>query len=457
MTFTLDDPTTWGKADTIDGVAITPDLIAELDALYPKFKIITNEFKAGEQELGGSLIKTLHCTASSTITDLHGDMMTMECVKDMAKQARHGLTIFLNHQYSAPEDVAGKVIRAQAKNSGEADDDGAEIWDLHYDIALTRFNPRVEQTYNQISEDGIRLGVSIGAYIVEYDYKDQDRGIFGGLIINKVLLVETSIVGIPANQRSWVQNGVMGVAKFIGLKNLFDSDEPEFRLEKRLWRVLDGRDPAPDEPKEKMIMAETTPDTEIAPETEITLADDTDDACADCGLSPDECKCNGRRRRRDAEVDETDSVDETQVTAEAAPDQESTAEQTTESADQDTADEITEEATSALEETAPEIALSLGAGATPDVELVLVALEHAAEQVRELKAEKATLESQVTVLTGERDQARTDAEFAAEILVRVAKSPLGRKTQFVEPIASFQARLSGIYDEAFLKLMDETE
>lgn len=427
----------WTQLDsailTTDGA--TPDLIKQLDEQFPKFKLFTGAFEGGtKKDAEGSIIKTLHCTASSTIEDLHGDVMTLSCVQDMAKQARKGplgkgLTIFLNHKYSAPEDVAGRVTQASAQSSGVKDEEGAEIWDLHYDISLTRNNPRVDQTYAQITEDGISLGVSIGAYILEYDYRDKEAGFWGGLIINKILLVETSIVGIPANQRSWVQNAVMAVGKHLGLKDLFDSSEPDFRLEKRLWKVLDGKETAP-----LMKTASITP----SQETIDTITKVLTDQASVQGLTTEDASAEAPADAQEVE--------------QAAPVQESTAEEPTVT---DEAQPSGTEETSAVADAAPEIANSLESGNTPAVELVLAALERAATELRAARVRNAELEGQVTVLTGERDSAVKDVEQAAQIVAIIARSPLGRKTQFAAPVGTFASKFSGIYDEAFLNLLDQ--
>lgn len=434
MTFSV---ATWDAIDeaiaSSDG--LSPDQLEQIK-LLPKLKFITGEFEAEDKAFDGILRKTLHCTASSTITDLHGDSMTQECVEDMARQARKGLTIYLNHKYSVPEDVFGKVFAAQARRAIDLDENKQEIWDLDYDIVLTKNNARVDQTYRMVKDDGIRLGVSIGAYILEYDFKDEEAGFWGGLIINRVLLVETSIVGIPANQRSWVQNGVIAIGKHLGFE------------EKQIRRVLDGKEAVPTMKTETADVIEKTEESEPSEAMEV---------CEDCGLTPDECKCNGKRRRNDAEVEETNSAPEAQVEAEAAPEVESPAEPLTESEPDETVEETPAEASADLEEAAPEIALTLAAGSTPAVEMVLAALESAAATLKTVREEKANLQAENEALRAERDQAIKDRDDAAEIIELVARSPLGRKTQFAAPVQSFVARFSGIYDAGFLKLIEPKE
>jgi len=420
----------WKGLDAIDeAVAVVddlaPDQLKQIMDL-PELKIITDAFKTDSGLVDGMAMKTLHCTASSTIKDLHGDFMTEECVKDMARQAKQSLTIFLNHKYDAPEDVGGRVYAADARPTGEHDSEGKEIWDLHYDIALTRNNSRVEQIYKMVRDDGIRLGISIGAYIVEYDYIDKEAGFWGGLIINKVLLVETSVVGIPANQRSWVQNGVIAIGKSLGI------------AEKQIRRVFDGKEAAPMTLKtaslnDNSMITTTTADNVILNETATTTTELVIEQADDT---------------------ETTSTEEVQEATEAAPETESPAEETTEETTEEPVVETTEASAPALEVVAPEIALSLNEGNTPTVELVLAALEQAAETLTAVRTEKATLQVKYDALLEERDQAIKDRDDAAEIIAIVARSPLGRKSQFVAPVQTFRSRFGDIYDEAFLKLLE---
>lgn len=177
----------------------------------PTFKIVTGALKAVETTDGR---KTLHCTASSTITDRHGDEITEECIRDMASQAlAKGMTIFLNHSYKWPEDAIGKTFASQVMNR-EKDADGTQIWDLDLDIEMAASNDRGMKSWRLIKEDGLNAGISIGAMIEDWEYIDKDAGFWGGLRIKKVDLLEASIVGVPANQRGWVQNAVKAIKSF---------------------------------------------------------------------------------------------------------------------------------------------------------------------------------------------------------------------------------------------------
>lgn len=401
-----------------------PDTVEEILKL-PKVKLFTGALKAYETAGGRRVFRA---TASSTIKDLHGDLMTEDCIRDMALQARtgptgNGLTIFLNHRYIVPDDVAGKVAGSQVLNR-ENDEAGLPIWDMDYEISLASGSARLDQTWNLIHNDGITLGISIGAYILEYDFVDKEEGFWGGLIINRVLLVETSIVGIPANQRSWIQNGVIAIGKSLGIE------------EKTIRRVLDGKEARP------MTLKTASADT-VTLSTTVTI-------------SPEEQTTNNLLVIEQAETIEAPSADEAQEPAEAAPETESPAEPIEETDETPDGETPEADAAEALAEAAPDVALSLNTGSTPTVELVLAALEQAAATLSTVRAEKAILQVKYDEVVAERDQAIKDRNDAAEIIAIVARSPLGRKTQFQAPVQSFRAKFGDIYDEAFLKLL-ETE
>lgn len=394
--------------EPVESVALSteweaPEVSEEIRNL-PKIKVLTGAMKSAVTDGG---FKAIHCTASSTIDDLHGDMMTEACVRDMAAQASRalsgkGMTIFLNHRYNIPEDVFGRTYASQVVTRGNDPDTGLPVWDLDLDVILATTNERVVKTWELIDTDQITMGVSIGAYITEYDFKDKEAGFWGGLIINKVLLVEASIVGIPANQRSWVQNGVIAIGKSLGI------NEKEIRKHLGLRKSEDL--------KEADMNTETN----------------------------------------DPTVPVQQEVGEVPAT-EAAPETESPVEEATDEAVVETPEGETPVEETALADAAPGIATQLAAGETPEFALVLEALEHAAIELRGVRASLTAAETEIASLKAELTQAKADRDFAAEIVEQIAKSPLGRKTQFQAPVESYRARFAGVYDDGFLKLIDETE
>lgn len=194
------------------------------DLKQPTFKIVTGALKAVDTADGR---RVLHCTASSSITDRHGDEITEDCIRDMSHQAiEKSMTIFLNHHYDVPEDVLAKTFASQVLNRVK-DGEGNQIWDMDLDIEIVKTNPRADKTWALLKDDQVKLGVSIGAMIEDWEYIDKDAGFWGGLRIKKVDLLEASVVGIPANQRSWVQNAVKAIKSFTASTEVEETEETE--------------------------------------------------------------------------------------------------------------------------------------------------------------------------------------------------------------------------------------
>ena len=160
----------------------------------------------------------VHAIGSSTIRDLQGDTMELSALQDMQK-APPGLAIFVNHCYDVPEDLVGRLFDYPTAVSKRG------IADLLLDIEiLQNVNPRAKQLYAGI-QAGVRQGVSIGCMITAAQWVDQDGNvvpddeidfwdIWEGRVHLHILGVdplEWSFVGIPANQRSWVQYAAQGL------------------------------------------------------------------------------------------------------------------------------------------------------------------------------------------------------------------------------------------------------
>jgi len=154
--------------------------------------------------------------ASSTIKDRHGDTMTANALKSMLESA-DGMTIYLNHEYKVPEDVAGTVRRAWIEKASD------DLHDLHFEIGINEENPRAVQAFNAIDK-GTKLGLSIGAMIPEGGAKRNKSN--GAYIIDDVELLETSIVSIPANPRSWVEYARKSLMTKSDIPEIEDDDEP---------------------------------------------------------------------------------------------------------------------------------------------------------------------------------------------------------------------------------------
>jgi len=166
--------------------------------MNPMFKIFAPMLKAS---MGPDGKMRLHGIASSTVKDRHGDTMNPSALSDMENAANNNLTIFLNHEYRVPEDVAGSVERAIIRSHPQ----DSSIHDLALDIIVNQSNERAVKAWEAIN-GGTQLGLSIGAMIPENGaVRDRKTGSYE---INHVDLLETSLVGVPANPRSWVEYAV---------------------------------------------------------------------------------------------------------------------------------------------------------------------------------------------------------------------------------------------------------
>jgi len=360
---------------------LTP-VLRQGEAPAPTFKLYSGALKAFEREDGR---KMLSCTASSSVEDLHGDTMTAACVQDMAPQAkRKSMVIFLNHSYDVPEDVFGYVADSRVV-SRATDTDGSAVFDLDLDIVLNEANERAIATYTAIKDQGVKLGVSIGALITDWKLKDEKAGWWGGLIIEGVNLLEASIVGIPANPRSWVQNAVKA------LKSILPT------------------------------------------ETKSDAADDakviTDAACPNCG-----------KQMTDGHTCAATTPD---VTADAAPDEE-----TTES-DADASTEKTEEPTSTVDLDA---ALEKVEAAAGD-DAVLWLREAFIAAMNRIEA----LEKELSDAVSAKEQAEANFQEAASIVEIIATLPQGRKATVAPAVTSFKERYHGMYSDSLLTLLDSNE
>jgi len=159
--------------------------------------------------------------ASSTVRDHHGDQITRKALEKMAQSAK-GMTIFMNHKYDL-NDIFGTVERVRLDRSGLTDErTGEDIYDLRMGIVVQKKNPEAVKAFEMMepSPDSIptKLGLSIGAMIPEGGAKfDKSKG--GRYIVDDIDLVETSLVSIPANPRSWVDYAVKSLAKVIAQAN----------------------------------------------------------------------------------------------------------------------------------------------------------------------------------------------------------------------------------------------
>lgn len=193
------------------------------------------EFLSGEgdvvkaTEVGGK--KMLHGVASSTTKDLHGDTILQSALEDMERTAV-GMTIFLNHSYRVPQDVAGTVTKAIIRQKG-VDQNGDPNWQLEFDIEVEDDNEDAVKTWRYIKK-GRKLGLSIGAMIPEGGAKRQKDGSY---IIEHVTLLETSLVGIPANPKSWVDYAASALRGLVEKAQTTELGNPTLTLDGDSYKI----------------------------------------------------------------------------------------------------------------------------------------------------------------------------------------------------------------------------
>jgi phage head maturation protease len=193
------------------------------------------EFVSGEgdlvkaSEVGGK--KLLHGVASSTTKDLHGDTILQSALEDMERTAV-GMTIFLNHKYDVPDDVAGTVTKAIIRQKG-VDQNGDPSYQLEFDIEVEDDNEQAVRTWKYIKK-GRKLGLSIGAMIPEGGAKRQKDGSY---LIEHVILLETSLVGIPANPKSWIDYAASALRGMVEKAQTTQLGNPTLTLDGDTYRI----------------------------------------------------------------------------------------------------------------------------------------------------------------------------------------------------------------------------
>lgn len=411
-----------------------------------EFKIFTGLLKASKSADGKM---RLHGVASSTTKDLHGDRMLASAIDDMEAAANRNLTIFLNHSYNVPEDVGGSVEKAHSMIRG-VDDEGNPNVDLHFDVVMNEANPRAVQTWEAI-ERGTKLGLSIGAMIPDGGAK---RTKSGSYIIEHVDLLETSIVGIPANPRSWVEYAVKSISKAGKDRSAtVPLGQPTLTLNNNEYTIKGTLDDT------TVLFDATAPDLTDGVEPEVTDSAEpeavepevTDAAPADTAPVEPEVQ--------DAQVTiiQIDTSDGDSGAAADAPSSSQEAPQSgPENGDAGLLDETADGDDAALGDTVTNSVDDL-----PVVNTITETLNLLRETTRELiEAKKALVEMEKAKEAAEVEKNRMKLErdhvlkATQEILDRVANTPLARRAVAVDAQRSFRQRFEGIYSESLLDMLE---
>ena len=372
------------------------------------------------KEVNGVKKRFFHTTASSTVEDAHGDEFTDGAVQKMAGQANgSGMSIFLNHEYRIPEDLFGTTTEAQAVKRASAD--GSE---LVTDMDLTGFineaNPRARETADAL-EGGAKLGVSIGARIKDYRPRDE-KDPLGGWIINDVELKETSIVGMPANPRSWVHYATKAIGAFERerVKEAADMDKKASEIaelpvdetitedDSDTMKLLEDNDP---EEVKKILTTENMPGTTPAAVDGEDEGQPTFDGNAesdeDVPEAADDPAPEEPAQKADGPEESPEDVEKSETPAEAESDE-----------------------------------LSSGAE-----ELKIASIAVATAEILKRDEEIKSLEEQL-------EAALATLATATAIVEKIATTPVGRKAVVRKQVDDYRTRITGTYDPEFMKFLE---
>jgi len=412
--------------------------------MNPKFQIFTGLLKAYDGPDGSKRFRT---TASSTISDLAKDEILVPGIEKMAEKAKGNLTIFLNHEYRVPEDVLGSVEDTSMHTRG-VDSEGNPIVDLDFDIRLNESNPRAVQTFEAI-KSGVKLGTSIGAIVRSAEKK---KG--GGLRISDLELLEASIVGIPANPRSWVQYAVKSI-------NALDDAEASSFLVDEESVIKEAEDIIDTIAAEQSIVAEFPP---------------AKGKCPDCGKGGDSKGCDNKfHKSAEPEVAEVDlDIEASQTRVTVTVDSDSTQDASKSPpesvlptlADEDRADVPVEPDQNDLGDTitvsgepelvkVEEIQVEGKTEETALAELFQTAdFAAVVTKLQAVVSELTEKESELRKTAAERDVAKENLVVAKEIIDRIADLPVGRKTRFSGAVNDFRKKFPQ-YDDEFMKFLEK--
>jgi len=373
-----------------------------------KFNVFSGLLKAYDAEDGKKRIKTV---ASSTLTDRQGDQMTLKALQSMASSAE-GMTVFLNHSYSVPEDVFGIVKTANIEQRGDE-------FDLDFDIEVEEDNPRAVATHKSIIR-GVKLGTSVGA-LVKDAWKDRSTGV---TVIDDVALLEASIVGIPANPRSFVHYAIKAL------------EEAEEKSEKEADRREDQPDNA----------------TEAREEGDEKVASPSPAESVDSDNMPDVTTVEGGvENPTPAAAPEPEAAQEGD-----APAPESSADGTTKSTEPEKTAAPAKEPMPASEldsDVVGDEAKNLLAMKQADFTTLLKMVESATGELVEAKKALWDANKKVAALERERDEANANVELAKQFVNKLAELPIGRRASHAAVISDFHTKFSGIYEPDFIKML----
>ena len=417
------------------------------------FKIFAPTMIASRGEDGKLRIEGV---ASSTVRDHHGDQLTKRALQKMAESAK-GLTIFLNHEYRVPEDIFGTVERVKLERSGQTDPvTKEEIYDLRFGIVVQKKNPRAVQAFESMEagegKDPTKLGLSIGAMVPDGGAVfDKSKG--GRYIVDDVDLVETSLVSLPANPRSWVEYAVKSLSGKLPQNLTKERSSIAETMEAEGVKVVDGID------EEELVPAAGEDLAEAPADTVVGDTPAEGDESAETATPPDPDVNDSASDEQDANAEEgvkpePDATTKAQVTVWDGDKVIAVDTGRSKPKDPSAQDDDPENAGSPKSSKKD---LELLSDDEAGDEAVTVTLKTSQKLIASLHGQLKASRAENETLTEERDAAIAIAKQSIEgtqvILTKLAELPAGRKTGFTEVTEDFTKFRDDLYDADFQRLL----
>ncbi len=171
---------------------------------------------------------------ATTHKDLQGDILTHNFIKGTTKDLGTNRTVFYNHR--SEQDPIAKVLDAKTKRLEEKS--SSEMLDEkdthHYGTSITIGFSKTAETQYQLVKEGILDKFSIGGFLLEYEF-DEDKDAY---IVDKGLVLEVSVVGIPANPKAEITDVFKQLRKDYQSKQKVNKDMEKNDIEDLFSKML---------------------------------------------------------------------------------------------------------------------------------------------------------------------------------------------------------------------------
>lgn len=184
----------------------------------PDFRFYTGALQIFEKkDADGNPVKFIRGVASDDKPDRHGERFSRKALARMVETAKEHLTLFSDHNRSW-EDTLGHVVEAALNGSNE--------FTVLCQLESEEAEPKVRKLWAKLKSK-TKLAFSIsGRVLSSYVEEIGDRAV---RVLDDIELFELSIVGLPANPRTWVE----AIMKSFDAQAQDDSKEDDMKDEER--------------------------------------------------------------------------------------------------------------------------------------------------------------------------------------------------------------------------------